>query len=105
MSDFKSLSQLAQNRKAPEAILAGLIDKNREVSKQAGVELCAQAREYGISVRDYLKLAIDVKQSAQPERYAGLDGLEASFAHLGLPVKNDFANGIVLQAAADTFVS
>jgi len=101
----KDICELARNRRAPEQVLAGLLSKSRDESRNAGLALCEDARAYGIGIADYLKLSIDPRLAEKPVQFEGLDGLEASFAYLGLPVKDDFANGAVLQAAADTFVT
>jgi hypothetical protein len=101
----KDICELARNRRSPTEVLGGLLDKDSYKSQQAGLKLCSDARDYGLNVGDYLTLGIDPSKSeaAQGQRYQGLNGLEASFAHLGLPVKNDLANGALLQAAANTF--
>lgn len=90
-------------RVAPEVLLAGLQDTNPAVSKAAGVRLVAQAKDSGLSMRDYLTYAINPALSATPAKFAGLNGFEASLVHLNLPVRNDFEQGVLLQAASDSF--
>lgn len=94
-------------------ILDGIDHDDDEVSRRAGVKLCQQAKLYGINVRDYLNLAIDVPASNDPK--AGSDfrlgngqfmsGYEAAIKKLNLPFRNQFELGVTLQAAADTFSS
>lgn len=103
---------LTNIKRAPlDVVLAGLVDDNHESSKSAGLRLCQEAKQYNINVRDYLNLAIDVPGSNDPKngrdfRLANngyMSGYEAALSHLDLPFKNDFKQGIVLQAAADSF--
>jgi len=101
----KDICELARNRRSPEDLLAGLLDTDSYKSKIAGLKLCAEAKDYGLNVEDFLTLAIDPTKSSDQTRYSGLDGMEAALAYLTLPVKNDFANGALLQAAANTFVT
>ncbi|MER8983963.1 hypothetical protein [Mesorhizobium sp. M0843] len=77
-------------------------------SVNAGKKLLAEAKSFGLGMRDYLNLAIDVRGSEEAEkRYRDdrgyLSGYEASLALLNLPIQNDFERGIVLEAASDTF--
>lgn len=87
--------------------LASLRSDNPSTSKDAGAALIAEARDFGLNLRDFLDLAIDVRGSANPERYADaegtLSGYEATLSYLSLPVRDDFSRGITLDAAADTF--
>lgn len=96
-----SLIELARNRKPAEELLAGLLDENPAASLAAGQKLVAAAKKYQLSLGNYLRLAIDTSKG----EFAGskLNGYEAALAHLGLPLRNDFDNGVVLQAAAETF--
>ena len=64
-------------------------------SAEAGRAILHQCQKYGVSVRDYLNLTIE------PE--VGFTGYEMALLHLNMPVRDDFANGMVLQAAAETF--
>lgn len=101
------LSDIAQHRKPVEEVVGLLLsDKNSE-SAEAGQKLIAKARDAGLSVRDYLTLAVDVKAGTQAavNQTAGLNGYESALAYLNLPFGNDFEQGVVLQAAADTFAT
>ena len=104
----KDICELSRNRRSPEELLAGLLDTDSYRSKAAGMKLCQDAKDYGLNMSDYLKLAIDTNKSEHADRYKTgqgmyLNGEEAAFAYLGLPVKNDLSNGTLLQAAANTF--
>lgn len=102
MSQFKPLTDLTNNRASVEDVVGKLKATNATESQEAGMSLLAAAHEYGLNVADYLRLKI------QPEGLAaelGLDGYETAKMHLGLPTKDDFSKGVVLQAAADAFAS
>lgn len=90
-------------RQAPEALLAGLRSDSPGASKEAGLKLVGQAASYGLGLRDFLTLAIDPRTGEHKERLGELSGYEAALAFLNLPVRDDFRNGIVLQAASETF--
>ncbi len=101
---FKPLSHLAANRKSPEELLAGLKQTdNPHASVQAGQKLVSLAKEYGVEMRDFLRLAVDPGKSNEAANYAGLNGYEASLKYLGLPIADDFDTGITLDLASDTF--
>ncbi|RJF78086.1 hypothetical protein D3877_23435 [Azospirillum cavernae] len=99
MPEVRSLNEI--QRRSPEAVLAGLTTEGQ--SRDAGLRLLRDANSFGIGVRDYLLLSIDPRLSETPARFDGLNGYEASLAFLNMPVRNDFANGITLQAASQTF--
>lgn len=86
-----------------------LLDADTHASAQAGRRLVAEAKEYGLNMRDFLDLAINVPGSNEANRFHDesgyLSGYEASLAVLNLPVQDDFSRGIVLEAASDTFQS
>lgn len=100
------LSQI--KRQAPEAVLAGLKDENPSASREAGLRLAHEASKFGLDVADYLVLAIDPRLSENKAQFttpsgAYLNGIEAAMLHLNLPFRNDFENGVTIQAATDTF--
>lgn len=99
MSD---LLQITQNRKPAAEVLAGLTSDDRNTSVGAGQKLIQNAKQAGLNMRDYLRLAIK-PEGAYAE--AGMDGYEIALSTLNLPLGNDFAKGVVLQAAADTFAT
>lgn len=90
---FDSLSDIKQ--RSVGDVLVGLRDKTPMVSENAGLALCADAKKYGLSIRDYLVLSIKSE--------GDMDGYELALSELNLPIRNDFKNGVVLQAASDTF--
>jgi len=96
-----NLLELARNRKPVEQVLAGLDSDNPQESLAAGQTLIATAKRAGLSLRDFCRLAVDPDQGKY--KGAGLNGYEIALAHLGLPVKEDIDQGVILQAAADTF--
>lgn len=96
------LLMIANNRKPASEVLAGLTSTDRNVSIAAGQKLIANAKDAGLNLPDYLRLAIE---PAGVHREAGLDGYEVALATLNLPLKDDYSKGVVLQAAADTFAT
>ena len=102
---FKSLAQI--RRRAPEE-LKGLLAANTHESVHAGQKLLAEAREYGIPVREFLQLAINPQASENPAQFAAgngklVGGYEAALQVLNLPVRDSFSDGITLDLASDTF--
>ena len=100
--NFKPTTELTANRRSVEDVVGKLKSENQNESLEAGMKLMADAKQYGLNVADYLRLSI------QPEGLAAelrLDGYETAKLHLGLPTRDDFKNGVVLQAAADAFAS
>lgn len=105
-------ANLSQIKRAPlNVVLAGINSEHSDESVRAGVKLVQAAKQYGINVRDYLNLAVDVRASndAESGKNFRLDngnfmtGYQAAILELNLPFKNAFEQGITLQAAADTF--
>lgn len=90
-------------RVSPEALLAGIRNDSESASREAGQKLISTAKNYGVELRDYLRLAIDPRLSEEKSRYEGLNGYEASLMYLGLPVNDDFDSGVTLDLASDTF--
>jgi hypothetical protein len=98
-------------RQAPAALLAGLLDiTSTGASKDAAARLIAQARDHGLDLKSYLRLAIDPRLAegdaknqflVSPNEF--MNGYEASLSFLNLPTRDDLESGVMLQAAADTF--
>lgn len=84
-----------------------LLNEDETVSKAEAQKLIREAKNFGVNLRDFLTLAIDPSASEHAERYRDADGYltgyEAALSFLNLPVRDDFAQGIVLDAASDTF--
>lgn len=101
---MKSLIELSKNKRSLTS-LSGLLGDVAESQRTAEI-LLAEVKEYGISLQNFFRLAIDMSDEAAAEyRAAGMDGYEAVLAYLHLPVKNDLSNGIMLAQAGDTFKS
>ena len=98
---FNNMLEVIAGRKPAEEVLVNLNSDNPSVSLAAGQELVAQAKRVGLPMGDYLRLAID--PNAGKFAGSGLNGYEAALAYLGLPVQDNIDQGIVLQAAAETF--
>ncbi len=90
-------------RQAPEIVLANLKSDNSGTSKEAGIQLINRAKDTGLCLQDYLKYAIDPRLSANAGKFEGLNGFEASLLELNLPFRDDFEQGVLLQAASDSF--
>jgi hypothetical protein len=102
MSD---LLTILKGRQPAEVLLAGLKpeDRNMGESLRAGENLIRKAKEARLSIQDYLRLAVDPTKGALAG--AKLDGYECALAYLELPIKDDFSQGVLLQAAAETFTT
>lgn len=98
---LNTMLDVIAGRKPAEEVLVNLNSDNPAVSLAAGQELVTQAKRVGLPMGDYLRLAIDPK--AGKFAGSGLNGYEAALAFLGLPVQDNLDEGIVLQAAAETF--
>ncbi len=96
-------SLLDIQRRSTAEVLKGLRAESSTDSRNAGEKLINEAKRHGIGLKDYLTLAIDPRKDDDARRYEGLDGFEAALLNLNLPIRNDYANGITLQAASETF--
>lgn len=96
-----NLIELAKSRRPAEEVLAGLLSTNQAESLQAGLDMANHAQALGISARDYLQLAVDPTKGEFAN--SELDGYQTALMAANLPVRDDFAKGVVLQAAAETF--
>lgn len=104
MANYKPLSTI--ERKSPEELLGALrtgeANGDPEASAKAGMRLVATAKEYGVDMRSFLRLAIDPSKS-NSDRFSGMNGYEAALCYLGLPLRDDYDSGITLELASDTF--
>ncbi len=102
---YKSLTEI--KRRPIQALLGPLKASSASVSGEAGRNLLHEAKDFGLGMRDFLTLAVDVSGSENPERYSDgkgmLNGYQAALSYLGLPIKNDFENNMTLDLASDTF--
>lgn len=101
----KGILELKAQAKSLEALLGNLKSESKETSRTAGLELAAQAKEFGLPMDDFLRFAVDLNASDEGKKLAeaGLDGYEAALCYLGLPVKNDYSKKISLAATNETF--
>lgn len=103
---MKSLLELSKNKKSLSEKLGSLLSATPESSRSAAEVLMNEIKEYGVSVQNFLRLAIDLNnEEGKAFRDAGMDGYEAALAYLSLPTKNDFSNSIMLAQAGETFKS
>ena len=102
---MKNILDLKASAKSIEEVLANLKDESKEKSRQAGLDLAAAAKEYDLTLADYLRYAINLEASDEGKKFAeaGLDGFEATLAYLGLPVKNDPSKKASLVSTNETF--
>ncbi len=89
-----------------EDIVKPLLDDSETKSREAGLSLSREAADYGINLKDFLDLAVDLSEGEEAKAHAnGLSGYEMTCAKLGLPGKNDYRNQITLAQASDTFTT
>lgn len=98
MSNLTSLCEIKQIKVGD--LVTSLKDSDDTKSANAGLKLHKTAAEFGLTVRDYLTLAL-AEDAAKSN--TGLNGYEYALSELKLPVRNDFKSGVFLQAASDTF--
>lgn len=100
--ELRPLSEL--QRQSVEAVVGGLKASSNHQQIESAEKMLAAAASFGLNLRDYLTLAIDPRaESPNKASYAGLTGYEAALAHLNLPLRENLAEGVVLQAASETF--
>lgn len=112
---MSALRPLTEIQRLPlQQLLANIQSPETHISSQAGLKLCQEAKSFGLGIRDYLTLAVDVRLSHEDingqkiNRFQlaegqFMNGYEAALMHLNLPIKSDFQNGILLEAASDAF--
>jgi hypothetical protein len=93
MVQFAPLTDI--KRRVVGEVIGGLKAPAANDSMNAGLALCSEAAKFGLNMKDFLILSV------LPE--GDMDGYEMALAALNLPIRNDFKNGVVLQAASDTF--
>jgi len=97
MANMRPLSEL--KKLDIDALTAKLTSESKRESEEAGLSLARDAASFGLGVKDYLKLAV----GKEADKVNGLNGYELALYKLNLPVRNDFENGVYLQAASETF--
>jgi hypothetical protein len=100
---MKDLSTLA--RRPVEVLLKDLRAASNQTSAEAGMNLTREAKDFGLTLREFLTFAIDPLQgdSAPAHAAAKMSGYEAALSYLVLPTRDDLSGGVMLQAASDTF--
>lgn len=102
---FKPLSQV--RRRDVNEILALRSDTDGHAAVQSALRLTAEAKTFGLNMRSFLDLAINVPGSERAAEFRTgngyLSGYQATLAALNLPVGDNFTAGHVLDAASDTF--
>lgn len=94
MADLLTILQGA--KPAPE-VLKDVKSTDLTTSLRAGQAIVRAAKEARLNLQDYLRLAV------KPE--GDMDGFEVSLAFLNLPVREDMSQGVLLQAAAESFTT
>lgn len=94
----KSLNQLV-GKVDLDGLKKALLSETGTESRDAGLKLASDAASYGLNVRDYLLLGVGRESDSKD----ALNGYERTLYALNLPVRNDFENGVFLQAASETF--
>lgn len=100
------MKDLIDLKKRPvEEVIAGLQSDSQGTSVEAGQSLVRAAKDHGLNLRDYLTLAVDTRAGkfAEQAQNAKLSGYELAVAALGLPARNDFNEGVLLQASSESF--
>lgn len=98
MSNVRPLSELKRIEDI-DALVSKLKSTNERESTDAGLKLTKEAASFGLTVREYLMLSV----GREDNKADGLNGYELMLYKLNLPVRNDYANGVHLQAASETF--
>lgn len=93
------LLTILKGAKPANEVLKDIVSSDLTTSLRAGQAIVRAAKEAKLSLPDYLRLAV------KPDETAKLDGFEASLAFLNLPVREDMSQGILLQAAAESFTT
>lgn len=102
--NFKPLTQV--RRRDVNEILS-LRSEDNQASISSALKLTAEAKSFGLGLRPFLDLALNVRGSEKADEYRTSDGhltgYEAALAVLNLPIGDNFTAGHVLDAASDTF--
>lgn len=90
-----------------EDVVAGILSSNDRDSEEAGLKLAREAADFGLNLRDFLDLAIDMSEGEEARLHneAKMSGFEMVSAKLNLPMKNDYRNQITLAQASETFAT
>ena len=92
---LQPLTNIKRAKLSEISLFDDMLNKSTALSAEAGMRLLGLAKDYGIAPKDYLNLAIETD--------GDMSGFEQVLAKLNLPVRESLKDGIVLQAAAETF--
>jgi hypothetical protein len=95
------LLTILQGANTADQVLSGIKSDDMTTSLRAGQKLVQEAKNAKLSLPDYLRLAVKPVGEGNDR----LDGFEASLAFLNLPVRDDYSQGVLLQAAAESFTT
>lgn len=95
-----------RKRKLDE-IVNPILSENTRDSQDAGLKLSKEAYNYGLNLKDFLDLAVDMTEGEEARMHneAKMSGFEMVCAKMNIPMKNDFRNQITLAQASDTFAT
>lgn len=88
-------SLLDLKRRSVGEVVGGLKASSKADSVAAGQNLLYEASSFGLSLKDFLDLAITPQKD--------LTGAQQALMELNLPLRQDFTSGSLLQAASETF--
>lgn len=91
--NIKNLDEL--QRRPVKDVIAGLDSTDSGTSNSAALRLLADARAYGLSIKDYLIASIG--------KEGDLNGYEQALMALNIPVRKNLEQAVDLRAASDTF--
>lgn len=103
---MKNVTEI-QKRKLAD-IVNPLMSDNAHDAIYAGQKLLNEAKSYGLSLDQYLDLAVNLEEGEEARLYddgKGLSGFEQVMFKMGLPTHTSYRNQVVLAQASDTFAT
>lgn len=103
------MKQLTEIKKESLAELTkGMLSASRTESAEAGNALVRKAKDFGLNVDNFLRLAVNMEDEEARQMLSlkpDMDGFEMVLAKLNLPTQNNFKKQVVLQQSSDTFAT
>lgn len=101
---LRSLTEIKQFQTKDElnALVASLKQEGN-AGVEAGLKLQRDAKEFGVTPKEYLILSAN--KIAKADKESDLNGYEMVLSELNIPFRNDFERGVLLQAASETFAT